>query len=94
MGRTLQRFLRLYADGYDLSGYTRIIEKLEVDYPVDLISCLNDGVQGGLPDHAAISIGNTSCVFDNTATSGLHAVANAPAARDVMVPVGESGPGQ
>lgn len=88
-GRTLNRWVRVYADGYDLSGYSRKIGPLKSDYnAANVSSDMGDDVKGYLCNHATITPGTLNAVFDNTATSGLKAVMSTPAARDLMVPIG------
>lgn len=88
-GRTLKRWTRLYVDGVDLSGYTREIGPLVWTYPEVDIVALTDGVRGALVDMPEISPGVLNGIFDNTATSGIHAaLGSAGVCRDVMIPVG------
>ncbi len=88
-GRTTRNWVRFYADGYDLSGYSRTVGPLVHEYvPVDLTADMADAVRGFLPGQATISPGTLNGLFDNTATSGLHAVTSVPAARVVMIPIG------
>jgi hypothetical protein len=81
-GRTVpQRFDRVYIDGLDMSAYTR------GDVPVALgplswmfdevdFFALSDAVQGAFPGMPHISPGTLNGIFDNTATTGLHALAS------------------
>lgn len=62
-------------DGYDLSGYTRTCGPLEVAFDEADMTVLLDSTKGYLPDRAQVNIGILNGVFDNTATSGIHAVA-------------------
>jgi hypothetical protein len=88
-GRTLKRWSRVYADGYDLSGYAREIGPLSIEHDEADLTTIADGVKGVLPNHARIDIGELKGVMDNTETSGLHIVASgAGVARDVMVAQG------
>jgi hypothetical protein len=88
-GRTLQRWARVYIDGYDMSGYTRDIGPLGWMYDeVEQLSLL-DGVKGALPNHPELSIGTLNGLFDNTATSGIHAaLSSAGVSRDVLIALG------
>jgi len=85
--------MRVYVDGYDLSGYSRTIGPLEITYDeADLTAHMSDTVKGYLPNHAHTNLGTLNAVFDNTATVGLHALmATAGTARTVLVPVGVQG---
>jgi hypothetical protein len=53
------------------------------------LTALTDGVQGKLPNHPEFGVGELDAVFDNTATSGIHAaISSAGVARVVMCPIG------
>lgn len=74
-GRTKPKWIRVYMDGYNLSGYGRSIGPLEITYDeADLTALMSDTVKGYLPNHAHVNIGTFNGVFDNTATTGLHAL--------------------
>jgi hypothetical protein len=76
-GRTVQKFVRVYLNAFDMSGYTRNIGPLQWEFdPVDLHT-LTDAALGYLPDRATISPGVLNGVMNNTATSGLHVIASA-----------------
>lgn len=88
-GRTVKRWVRVYVDGYDMSGYTRDIGPLSVTYDEVEQLALSDGVRGALPNQPDISIGTLNGLFDNTASSGIHAVlGSAGVSRDVLVAIG------
>jgi hypothetical protein len=88
MGRTLGRHARVYSNGYDLSGYTRSIGPLgSVFEEVEQVSLL-DGAKGVLLGKPEIQLGTLNALFDNTATSGIHALLNSPVAQQVLVAVG------
>jgi len=88
-GRTLSRWARIYADGYDLSGHTREIGPLAWTYDEVEQVAMMDSARGALPNHPEISIGTLNGLFDNTATSGIHAVlGSAGVSRDVLVALG------
>ena len=89
LGRTVPRWVRCYVDGYDLSGYSRTIGPLKHEYEeADLTAQMSDAVKGALPNLCSISPGTLNGMFDNTATSGLHAVTSTPASRIVTIPIG------
>jgi len=89
LGRTVPKWVRVYVDGYDLSGYSRTIGPLKHAYEeADLTAQMSDAVMGALPNLPSISVGTLNGMFDNTATSGLHAVASTPASRIVTVTIG------
>lgn len=87
-GRTVLKHTRVYAGGYDLSGFTRTIGPLSVDFSGQASACLGDEVQGGLPGAPVIGIGTLNGVLDPVA-SGLHALLAAPGSSQVVaVPIG------
>lgn len=75
-GRTVKKWVRVYVDGYNMSGYTRDIGPLATVFDEAVLTCLADPAVGVLPGHVQLSLGTLNGVFDNTATSGLHVVAN------------------
>lgn len=88
-GRTVNKFLKCYVDGYDMSGYSRSIGPLAVTFNETEDMVYGNPIKGALPNHAMISIGTLSAVFDNTATSGPHAIFKGGLGmRNVMVNVG------
>ena len=89
-GRTKQKYWRIYVDGYDLSGYSRSIGPLEIAYDeADLTAYMSDTVKGYLPNHPQANCGTLNAVFDDTATTGLHALmATAGTERNVLIPIG------
>lgn len=89
-GRTVAKHLRCYGGGYDLSGYTRSIGPLSVEFDeATSLVALTDGVRGVLPDACKIGIGTLNGVFDNTVTSGLHVLMNgAGAMRTMLIALG------
>ncbi len=75
VGRTLEKYTRVYMDGFDVSGYGRTIGPLEVTYEeVDLTAQMSDAVRGFMRGRAHANLGIFNAVFDNTATTGLHTV--------------------
>ena len=90
-GRTLKKYTRVYVDGYDMSGYSRMIGPLQWEFEeVDLTAPMGDSVKGYLPGHPTISPGTLNVVFDNTATSGAHAVLSSQNDdRVVLVAIGD-----
>lgn len=88
-GRTVNRWTRVYIDGYDLSCNARTIGPLKVEFDTPDLTTLCDGVMGVLPNQAHISPGELNGVMDNTATTGIQAVlSTAGTYRDVMIPIG------
>lgn len=88
-GRTVLRNLRFYADGYDLSGYTRSVGPLDCTFEEGVDDAVTLEVKATLPGQANISIGTLNGLFDNTITTGLHVVMEgAGVFRYVMIPQG------
>lgn len=88
-GRTVARWARVYADGYDLSGYARSVGPLSQEYGAAIGAALADEIKGAMLGQGTLSIGALNGFFDNTATSGLHVIANgAGVRRVVMIPLG------
>jgi hypothetical protein len=88
-GRTVAKHTRVYAGGYDLSGYTRGIGPLSVEFDEASLVALTDGARGVLPDVGKIGIGTLNGVFDPVATVGLHALMNgAGVMRTMLVAIG------
>ena len=89
MGRTVSKHTRAYVDGYDMSGYISGLGPLEVIFDEPEVFALTDGVVNTLVGQARISPGTLNGIFDNTATSGIHAVLSGGTGnRTVMVPIG------
>jgi len=87
-GRTVSKWARVYAGGYDLSGYTRSMGPLTHEFDTPGATTLSDAVKGYLPNQVMISPGTLNGVLDPT-TAGLHAIANgAGSVWDVMVAIG------
>ena len=88
-GRTTINWSRVYADGYDLSGYARKFGPLTQEFEATALAALSDGVKNVVVGVPTLGIGTLTGFFDNTATSGLHVVASgAGTPRTVMVALG------
>lgn len=88
-GRTNSKWLRVYVDGYDLSGDARAIGPLALTYDEADLTGLSNAIKGYLPGHAQVSAGTLNAVLDNTATTGIHEVlSTAGGARTIMVAIG------
>lgn len=89
-GRTLNKYRRVYVDGFDLSGFSRTIGPLDLMHAeVDLTADMGDTVKGYLKGHTQVNVGVLNTVFDNTATTGIHAVLQSSGvARTVLVAQG------
>lgn len=91
-GRTVARWARVYADGYDLSGHVRAIGPLNWEFEAPVAAALADEVQTVLLGQATISIDSLNAFMDNTATTGMHIIASgAGVPRVVMIPIGIRG---
>lgn len=73
-GRTTLNYWRVYVDGYDLSGYSRSIGNFGATFDEGIDDAISLSVKGTMLGQAMISAGVLNGIFDNTATSGLHAV--------------------
>lgn len=91
VGRTLEQWTRVYIDGFDVSGSGRNIGPLGVTYEeADLTAQMSDAVRGFMRGRGMVNVGIFNAVFDNTATTGLHAVLQtAGGARTVLVAQGQ-----
>jgi hypothetical protein len=88
-GRTHPRFLRVYMDGYDMSGYSRAIGDIGCTFEEGTIDPFGTTVKGVMIGQATPSFGPLNGLFDNTATSGLHVIAKgAGVTRDILVAIG------
>ena len=76
-GRSLVDYERLFIDGYDMSGYTIDPGERGADYDMGEAVCLSDAVKGAILGRPTFTFGPVNGVFDNTATSGIHVLANA-----------------
>jgi len=76
-------------DGYDISGDARSIGPLMQTFDEADLTGLSHAIKGALPGHATLGIGTFNGVFNNTETTGVHAVlGTAGVMRNVMVAVG------
>jgi hypothetical protein len=89
-GRTVNKFSRIYVDGYDLSGYVRQIGEINTEFEHEPMAALTDQVKNALVGQVNFGVGDINAFLDNTATLGLHAMAsgNAGTKRAVMIPIG------
>jgi hypothetical protein len=89
-GRTIEAWKRVYIDGYDMSGYTNDTGEQGIDSNEAPTLCLADAVTGYLPTRPTAILGPITGVFDNTATSGIHVLADAAkgTARKIMIASG------
>lgn len=89
-GRTVNKWRRVYIDGYDMSGDGRSIGPLTVEYgEADLTAHMSDTVKGYLRTHPHYNLGVFNAVFDNnTSPLGVNAIALTQASRTVLVAQG------
>jgi hypothetical protein len=93
-GRTTGKWTRVYGNGYDWSGFSRDIGPLEITYDEhDLTAYMSDTVKGYMKGHAHVNVGTLNAVFDNTATTGIHAQLQAAGSKKlVTVAIGQNAP--
>ena len=87
-GRTVNKYTRVYIDGYDLSGHARSIGPLTTTFQEGVDNPLNASITGVWLGQATISPGTLNSMFDNTQTTGIHDVLKTPGVRNVMVNLG------
>jgi len=88
-GRTKPKWTRVFANGYNISGYGRSIGPLSVEYDEADLTTWTDTTRGYLRNIAQANLGTFNGVFDNTATTGLHALLGAAGIiRTVIVAIG------
>jgi hypothetical protein len=88
-GRTVQRWARVYVDGYDMSGYARSLSPLNWTFDEADLTAIGDSVKGFLPSQVNLGVGTINANLDNTATSGSHVVlSSSGVSRNVMIALG------
>lgn len=88
-GRTVSKHVRVYAGGYDVSGYSREIGPLLWEFEPAEVVTFADAVKGALPNHCIVNPGTLNGVMDATATVGLHVIASTVARRIITVAIGD-----
>lgn len=89
MTRTHQKHLRVYVNGYDLSGYSRQIGPLAQVFGASADAAFTDGAKNITIGQADIQAGTLNAFLDND-TAGLYALANAgTGTRNLMVAIGQ-----
>jgi hypothetical protein len=90
-GRTLNKYLRIYVDGYALCGYSRSIGPLQWEYDTPELTTICDNGKGYLPAVPTVSPGTLNVVMetdsDTTAAHGVMSSQNDD--RVVLVAVGD-----
>lgn len=88
-GRTPAKFMRVYLNGYRMSGYTSQIGPLGATFTETAQDALLDAVSGALPGRANVSPGTLNGLFDNS-TAGLHTLfSGSDVARHLLVAIGD-----
>ena len=88
-GRTVDRWTRVYWDGYDISGMARTVGPCGVVYDAPDLTAIADAVKGMLKNRSQMNVEFINGLLDNTATTGLHTVAlTAGDKRTVLVAFG------
>ncbi|MHC4464840.1 MAG: hypothetical protein ACYS30_25935 [Planctomycetota bacterium] len=89
-GRTVTRYIRVYVDEFDMSGYSRNCGPLTVAFDEAEMTTYSDAIKGYLPNHPNVTPGTLNTVLDNTATVGSHIVlSSVPAERIMTVAFGD-----
>lgn len=89
--RTVKKFIRVYANGYDISGHTSDIGPLIQTYDITSVAGLSWEVKGALLGQPTLGIGTLNGIYDNTATTGLQAVMGSSGnAKKIMIAIGMS----
>lgn len=86
--RTIQKYIRAYIDGYDMSGYARTVGEMVWEYGEAMDTALTDEVVGGYPGLADIRTGSLNTLFDNSTDSAHDALSTSDVVRDCMYPIG------
>ena len=86
--RTVKRWSRIYADGYNLSSEVGSIGSLPWEYDFEAYAALDWEVKGGLPDQVNLGAGPVNGLFSQETGGTLQAVLTPGADRHVMVPIG------
>jgi hypothetical protein len=89
-GRTVEKWTRVYQDGYDISGMARKVGECGITYDEHELTALSDSTKGYLPGNFDSNVSQIDAIFDNTATTGLHTVAiTAGAKRTLLIAYGQ-----
>lgn len=86
-GRTVQKWSKVYVDGYDLTGYSRTFGPLKWSFGEADATTLGDAVKNCLPNQTMITPTVINAVLDNTA-SASHDRLNSQGTRVIMLPIG------
>jgi len=85
-GRTVQKYARVYVDGYDVSGHTRSMGPLDDVFDEGTDDPLSASIKGVWLGQRSISPGTLNALYDNTATTGMRALfeASSDTEREVL----------
>ncbi len=88
-GRVRLRDTRIYVNGRDLSGYMRSIGPLSITFEEGMDDAVTLPVKQTILGNATVGLGTLNGIFDNTASTGIHALMNgAGVERTIMVAIG------
>lgn len=91
-GRTTLRNYRIFINGRDLSGYSRSFGPLSTTFEEGVDDSVNLTVKQTMLGNATVGLGTLNGIFDNTASTGIHALMNgAGVERTILVAVGIQG---
>ena len=91
-GRTVQKYIRPYIDGYSMCGYSRSIGPLDWTFAEGTVDPLCSELTGVMLGQGSISCGTLNAMFDTTAVTSPHVLfKTADASRDVLVAMGIRG---
>lgn len=85
LGRSLNKDCRVYVDGYDVSGHARSIGELAWSFIEAVDDPMNVSIKGTWLGHANITPGTINAIFDNTATTGIHALLGSAAVKRTLL---------
>jgi hypothetical protein len=88
-GRTVGKWVRPYINGFEMSGFSNNIGPLGVTYAEAEQTQFSDALQGFLPAVGDVEDVTINGMFDNTASTSMHAnFSSSDALRNVMVAIG------
>jgi len=87
MTRTHLKHVRVYVDGYDLSGYERTVGPLAHTYDTSPDAAMSDGSKNIVLGQADIQAGALNGFLDND-TAGAFALAKTQSTRNLLVAIG------
>jgi hypothetical protein len=77
MTRTNGKHVRIYVDGYDMSGHARKVGPLGATFDAMPDAAFTDGSKNVLIGQGMVTAGPINAMFDNTAATGFHTVLSA-----------------